>query len=856
MERIVLSGSGWKCKDYLAEDWVWRNGEKRNTRDVRRWRDAVVPGSPLADLYRLGEIPDPYYEKNSLMAEWVSQRTWIFRKEFVVDRDLEGKQVYLHFEGVDYDAFFYLNDVLLGEHHSMFTPVEFEVTELIRRGEKNLLAVVLLKAPEEQPQVSKTRYVKTHKCRMTYWWDFCPRLVHTGIWDDVWLDITAGAKIGTPDLETQLCADFTHAKVSLAIPVRSGEQAGVKAELSDDSGIIAVSEAPVQDGIAHIVLEVENPKLWWPNGYGKQPLYRVELTAMGEDGQAMDIRTLRFGIREVKFVRNAAADPTAHPYTACVNGKKIYMKGYNWVPLDVMYGVRRDERLRRLIQLARNANVNIFRIWGGGLIEKESFYELCDENGIMLWQEFIQSSSGIENKPSEEPAFLKLMEEEAADIIPRKKHHPSLVIWGGGNELSGPEDSMIDEKEPVIAVLKGQVQKKDPSRYFLESSPTGRVFNNTLENIRKDPSGLHDAHGPWEHQGLKKQYELYNAGTSLLLSEFGVEGMTNQDALFANMDPAHLWPPDRDNEYYFHRGLWWNNYALLQECFENRIAGIGQAVRASQFMQYEGLKYAVEANRRRFPVCSGTFPWQFNEPYPNNFCTCSVDYYAAPKPAYYGVKKAYGETVVNAVFAGQSLAGEAALEADVFWQSDFGQSPAAVTARVVTQKGSVTAQSSFTQWPGLQDMQAVKAGRIACPVEKIDTEIFYLLLEARDQHGVKIADNRYLFTKSTLAPLLDLEQTQLCVTAVPGETAGDGIWLRIKNTGGSVAAGVWLEDTEAVREEGYVYFSDNYLYLMPDEEVCIRVEKTADKRIKLRVSSFNTVCAVLSAEDFSFICSQ
>lgn len=838
MEKISLNGSDWVCKEYVDEDWIWRNGEKRGSRDVRWWKPARVPGSVTDDMYQDGVIPDPYFEKNSLLIEWIPERTWVYRKEFQVPQTERGKRFFLHFEGVDYDALFYLNDRLLGEHHSMYTPAVFDVTDIVEPGKTNLLAVVLKKAPDEQSQVSKTRYVKTHKSRMTYWWDFCPRMIHMGIWDDVWLEVVGPVRLGAPDVEVTLTEDFSEARISGNVTAEGAEAVRLRL-LPDGKEAEVCQKAEVSGGRADFCLTVKKPQLWWPNGYGKQPLYTLELEARGENGET-DLRRVRIGIRDLKFVRNETKDETARPYTACVNGRRIYLKGYNWVPIDVMYGRKRPEKLERLLTLAKEAHVNCLRVWGGGLIEREDFYDFCDENGILVWQEFIQSSSGIENEPSRDPEFLKLMEQEAGIIIPCKKHHPSLAIWGGGNELSGPEDSMISLEEPVIGVLQRQVRRLDPSRHFLESSPTGRMFNNTLENIAKDPEGLHDVHGPWEHQGLTEQYTLYNSGTSLLSSEFGVEGMTNLDALKKNNQEDHLWPPSRDNQFYFHRGSWWNNYPLLQDSFGGRISDVKTAVKASQFMQYEGLKYAVEANRRRALTCSGTFPWQFNEPYPNNTCTCSVDYYAAPKPVYYGVRAAYAPEAVTAWFESQTLMGRETFEAQLFWQSSFAERmPARVSARIVSQDGTVCAREEINTGDLRAEAEkSVRVGTISCPSEEIHTGIFYLALEASDEAGAVLAENRYCFTKTDLSELLRLPEAVIETRTTGTE---NGCVMELKNTGTTTAAGLWLEDAAALEgeEKGYLYFSENYLYLFPGECRTIRIAGTRGKAPDVRVSAFN-----------------
>ena len=192
---ISLDGSDWLCKPYVGLDWVWRDAEKPGSRDRLGWLPATVPGSVQHDLWQAGEIASPYVERNTLLAEWASQRTWLYKKRFTVGPEHRGRRIRLRFEGVDYEAGFYLNGEKLGEHRSMFTPATFEVGDRLRFGDENLLAVVLEPAPVEQPQVGRTSLVRTHKTRMNYWWDFCPRLVHLGIWDGVCLEISGAVRI-------------------------------------------------------------------------------------------------------------------------------------------------------------------------------------------------------------------------------------------------------------------------------------------------------------------------------------------------------------------------------------------------------------------------------------------------------------------------------------------------------------------------------------------------------------------------------------------------------------------------------------------------------------------------------------
>ena len=177
MDRINLNGPDWLMKEFVGMDWVWRDSVMPQTGDVRWWYPAEVPGSVLHDLMENGLVPDPYYEMNSKLAEWVPDRTWVYKKEFFVPEDLEGKRITLVFEGIDYSSEIFLNGVSLGKQEGMYVPWSMDVSAKLLPGETNLLAVVLEPAPPSQPQVGKTSLVYTHKSRMTYWWDFCPRMI-------------------------------------------------------------------------------------------------------------------------------------------------------------------------------------------------------------------------------------------------------------------------------------------------------------------------------------------------------------------------------------------------------------------------------------------------------------------------------------------------------------------------------------------------------------------------------------------------------------------------------------------------------------------------------------------------------
>lgn len=669
--------SDWQVRGWLGEEWRWYVAKPW---DMPGWLPARVPGSVLDDLARAGELPDLYHGRNSLLAEWVEHRTWVYRTRVT-------GPARIRFEGVDHEATVFVDGEEVARHEGAFTPFEVDVPE----GER-LLAVAVHAAPASEPQVGFTSKVRVHKSRMGYGWDFCPRLVHQGIWRPVVVD---------PPAEI--------------FPV---------VRLQDGVGAVEVE--------GEEVLRVEDPELWWPNGMGEQRLY--------------DAAGFRVGFRTVEL----------DDYALVVNGVRTPINGWNWVPLDALYGVPRPEKLEHVLRLAQRANVNLLRVWGGGLIETPEFYELCDRLGLLVWQEFVQSSSGIESVPADDPDFVRTMDDDARQIVPRLRRHPSLAIWCGGNELDG------DASTPVLAALRDVVRELDPQRTWLPTSPLGDA----------------DVHGPWEHQGLRRQTEHYETRTSRLHSEFGVEGMTNRRVLARVVPEAERWPADRSNPVYAHLGAWWNNAPLVQELFGGRIEDVETMRRCSQWLQYEGLRYAVEATLRRG---AGTIPWQFDEPYPNAWCTSALDHRGDPKPAYWGVARAY-EGVPSARFATWAWGGE-----------DEARAVVSAPARLVDLDGGVVAEGE---------------GELAAPLDAFAHDVFLLDLGPR---------SRYVMTRTeNLAALLDLPRAEL-------EVAADGNYRVLRNVSGTAALGVVVEDARPYDAPGWVSFSDNVLDLLPGEERTIEV---------------------------------
>jgi beta-mannosidase len=824
---IVPIDQGWRLRGFLGEDWRLHRAHRHAGRGI----PARVPGSVLADLLAAGEVPDPYVGRQSLLSEWVPQRTWVYHTRLRAPALEPGGRAFLEFDGIDHTATVHLDGEQVAAHEGTFVPLVTEVTRRLTGGEHDL-AVVVEPAPASEPQVGHTAAVRVHKGRMGYGWDFCPRLVHQGLWAPARLRVTGPVRLA--GVWARPAAE------SVRVAVRAdGDGASARCVLRDAEGTVVVTGS----GFPAVTLAVGAPRRWSPNGFGEPYLYELSVELLDARGRVSDERRLRVGFRDVRLT----GEPL--PYRLVVNGRPAFIKGWNWVPADALYGAVGAGRLRHLLTLARDAGAAMLRVWGGGLIESETFYDLCDELGLLVWQEFAQSSSGISSTPSEDPEFVARMAAEAERIVPARRNHPSLAIWCGGNELQRPDGvPLADEDSPVLAALHEVVARLDPDRAWLPTSPSGPAFANDPDADTEQ----HDVHGPWEHQGLADQYRRHDRGRGLLLSEFGVEGMAHPRAIEAVV-PTPAFPTYGD-PVWDHLGRWWNNEPLVREAFDGAIGDLATLSRASQFLQADGLRYAVEANRRR-PESRGVLPWQLNESFPNGWCTAAVDYFGEPKAAYHYVRRAYRPLHVCAALPAPRLAG-GELSATVWaWtEDDWGHgvsgvsggavpppppgppttTPTEVTARVLRLDGAEIARSDWT---------AGAPRTIRCAVGE---GLVLLDLSVRD--GTRSAVNRYLLTAGTgFGDLLALPPARVAVRLA---AAGDTWTLSLRHEEGPAAPFLRLLDARPAAAPGWARWDDNAVDLLPGEETVLRCRwdgvAPADRRVLL--DGWNVPARVITEE--------
>ncbi len=735
------------------------------------WIDAEVPGSIYRDLMRAGLIEDPYFDKNSLSCEWVAGRWWIYRTTFCVTKEQAVRPLVLRFGGIDYSAQIYVNGVSVGRHEGMYLPFEAEISKVVKPDEENILVCVLEHAPlaDAQPgYTSKTRYLKA---RFNYKWDFAARLIDLGLYEPVTITsysksrlISHFARPVRTDkgwslvCEAEVEAFCDHAatlSVSLSVKTEKGEvplQKEVSAQLSKGLHTLSLT----------LPLGENEPLLWWPNGYGAQVLHDMTMVVSSELGEE-DRVSHGVGFRTLSY-EHADGREDALRYLVVVNGKRIYLKGTNMVPFDCMHCVD-EAKIRERLLAAKEANINYLRIWGGGHLESETYYRICDEYGLMILQEFTMSSSGCDDVPSRNPEFLALLHKAAVYTAKQRRNHVCLTFFDGGNELTDWHYMNTEDHEghpatfedPTLAMLKGVLETLCPDVQMLPSSASGP---NALLKVG-DIGNNHDVHGPWGYMGPYDHYRYYDDSDSIVHGEFGCGGISSLAQIERIFKPEdrHLCTAFENAAWSHHSGGW-DNYATRERVMFGELYEIPfeEYIKVNQFVQAESLRYSLESNRRRQWKNVGEMTWQFNEPWPNVQCSNVLEYYGGKKLAYYFMREAYDRVLVSLSYEKLFFTAGELFAAGVHIINDGVSSPYTVTCTVKTEDGRTLYTKSF-EGEAEEDV-SVCCGRIEVQLPDDLTGGFSVILESRcgDWSGTKeylllIADQKIPVSMSEMEAL-------------------------------------------------------------------------------------------------------
>lgn len=819
--NIYLNGNDWKLTGYVKNQWrLTRSMETGSTLpSALPAIPATVPGAVQADLMKAGMLDDPNVGLDSMKGEWVNNREWIYEKEFSLPENLKAEKLILCFDGLDYNGEIYLNRIRIGEFSGMFIPVEIDITGIVYTKGKNLLEVVFYQSPEVDGQFGFSNRIRHLKSRFNYVWDWCPRIVPVGIWEDVYIKVynyvritdffprakvedDGICKIGV-DTEIEAAVSGNY-ELSFCVTYHGREVLNMM-----DTVKLLASKQKIQ-----LELKMEHVEKWWPNGHGEQPLYQIELMIQRENGVLCDRTIKRIGFKDVKFVQNNGATEGALPYTLVLNGKRVFIKGVNWVPISPFYGSVTKEQYRSYLQRFKDMNCNILRVWGGAILEKQAFYDLCDEMGLMVWQEFPQSSSGINNTPPDDHEFLKELEKVAAVFVKRRRHHASHIIWCGGNELMWEEFRPVDESHSNIKMLKELVEKLDAGKCFLPASASGPRFCASKDEFGKGVH--HDVHGPWTYLGEAEQYSFFNGDDSLFRSETGCPGISRMRTLEKYRGNCSLWPPDASNPYWVHRGAWWIQLKELSKLFgewDEKGGDIKEYVKASRFLQAEALRYCVEATRRREPVSSGFIIWMGNEPFPNNANTSVIEYDGTPKPCYYWIRNAFSELHASARYEKLNYVCGEEFAANIYVTSDSKEErDGRVYAQILDIRGNVLSEAF---WDIKTNDVVTSPGQIKWKTERCEDSVFMLKLKL--QSGSYEDENTYLFTVDSKNPLEPIRKLPKCELDLRKMKADE--WM-VKNNSSKAAVNIFLYGKNP---EDFLQVYPNYFTLLPNEERLLHI---------------------------------
>ncbi len=611
-----------------------------------------LPADNLTVLKAAGVIPDPYYGKNELLVQWVSEEDWVFSTEFDLDESfLRSSQLYIELDRVDTFSDVYLNKIKIGSTDNMFVQYRFDVSHAARAGSNHIKfhfsspVRTALQQKQQLPypvphqdypvQAQGRNLIRKVQCHAG--WDWGPCLMVSGIYEPVRLKATELERLEAVHHEAE-CADPASNNWNLIITTELySREAGSTSLRIECVGAVSEQEVELSPGYTTVIsnLVVEDPQLWWPAGYGKQPLYDLKVTT------SHDARRQQIGFRTIEVLTEP--DERGIGMVFRVNGKDIFAKGANWIPPDALPSGHTADTYGDLLESARQAHMNMIRVWGGGQYEYDFFYEICDRKGLLVWQDFMFACAMYPSAPD----FLENVRAEAEYQIKRLKHHPSIVLWCGNNEDIGAltwfEESRNNRDRYIIdydrlneGVLAQAVKTIDPHRKWWSSSPSAGEGDYS-DCWHDDSKGDMHYWSVW-HEG--QPFEAYYQVTPRFCSEFGfqsfpavgsIRGYTPQEQLnITSPVVEHHQKNDRGNSIII---------STISRYFRFP-SGFEEIVYLSRIQQAMAIKTAVEYWRSRRPVCMGTLYWQLNDNWPVASWS-SIEYGGAWKPLHYAAKRFY-----------------------------------------------------------------------------------------------------------------------------------------------------------------------------------------------------------------------
>jgi beta-mannosidase len=637
------------------------------------WMDAIVPGCVHSDLYWNKKIEDPYSRNNEKFIQWIDTADWEYKMNFRVTEDVSKKEnIELIFYGLDTYADIYINGTMVKSTDNMFRTWTLECKKQLKFGENELRIYFHSPVKAAMKERDKLSYklpsdnddalrMFVRKAAVQFGSDFSPRFITSGIWRPIFIKGWNTAKIDEVNFRPNDISP-TKAAYTANIDITADKETDLRLGVFIDDEVRPIAEIPVKLKVGannySIPFQVDNPKLWWPNGLGDHYLYRFKARLISGEF-AVDEIIHQIGIRTLKLIEKPDADGSSFYFE--VNGSPVFIKGANWSPADVLPSKIIADKYSKLISDAANANINLLRVWGGGIYEDPNFYKFCAENGILVWQDFMFSSSMY---PGDEK-FLDNIKLEATEIVKRLRDNPSLALWCGNNDILDSWTSSDWQKKYGLSandaaqiwkgyekifynLLPGIVKELNPETSYHASSPSSP--QNKPGTLK---SGDVHNYDPW-YNG--KPLSNYQKNVPRFMSEYGFQSFPSMLG-FKQFSKAEDWSMTSSVMNYRQKATVpvSGNAVSGNKIMEKTVNDLYQEptsfenlVYLSQLNQSHLVKTAIEAQRRAMPYCMGSIYRQLNDCWPA-ISFSGIDYYGHWKALQYKVKKAYNNVLVSPV---------------------------------------------------------------------------------------------------------------------------------------------------------------------------------------------------------------
>ena len=814
----------------LQSEWKFKN------RKSDKWYAAEVPGTVHTDLYNNSLIPDPFYGQNEEKLQWIENEDWEYETEFdVSDNILNKKHIELVFKGLDTYAEVRLNDSLIINADNMFRTWRAGCSGILKKHNNTIHILFRSPVKENIPKFKSLPYqlpagndrgkykvsVFARKSPYHFGWDWGPRFVTSGIWRPIQIEAWESARI-TDFQIYQISVSDKRAELKAGIEVISDKGGEFVLKLLNGNKTIVKRTVFLKQGrnVLSEIFKIKNPKLWWTNGLGEPHLYKFSVVLL-QKGSIIDKKSTGFGIRTVEIVQKP--DSAGKSFYFKINGVPVFMKGANYIPQDSFLPRVTKKRYEKLISSAKTVNMNMLRVWGGGIYENDIFYDLCDENGILVWQDFMFSCSMY---PGDEK-FLSNVKKEAEENVKRLRKHPSIALWCGNNEMqvawerwgyqkafgySKSDSAKIynDYLKIFHGILPDVVNSLDPGRFYWPSSPNSAP-SGWYEEAR---SGDFHYWGVWWGKEPFSEYEKY---VGRFVSEYGFQSMPSYYTIrsFADSSSCCLVSPVLKSHNKHPVGFetidqYMKRDFKVPENFRDYIT-------ASQILQAQGMKTAIEAHRRAMPYCMGSLYWQLDDCWPV-VSWSGIDYFGRWKAFHYYLKKLYAPVLVSPVLKNGKL--------DVYLVSDLPEDKnITLKMELMDFFGKVLWEEKKKVPMQANTSRVIFSQNITSVISQYDKREIFLHCRVLDKKNV-LAENDLFFVKPKDLKLLKPE--------IEYKFFNKSGKFYVELRSGTFTKCVFLDYPD---DTGV--FSDNYFSMIPGEKKTIQVKiENADaefgKRIRIK----------------------